>query len=250
MLLALLLGSLVGVTLGILGGGGSTLAIPLLTYGLGIEPREAIATSLVVVGLAALAGASRHWRQGTIDLQVALRFGILGSLGSAGGAQLARWLAPPVQMTLFALTLLVAAGSMLRPVAGARAGPGSWAGGARNGLIAIGAGLLTGLVGVGGGFVVVPALVGVVGLPMRRAVGTSLLVIAFNSLGGLAGYLSYVRPTGSVWLPFALAAVLTAIGGAGLASRFEEAKLRSAFAVSLILMGIFTIAKESFDLWA
>jgi len=245
MILELLFGSLVGATLGLMGGGGSALAVPLLAYGLGLGAKEAIATSLLVVGLAALAGAVRHWQQGTVDLRVALIFGIFGSVGGGGGAQIARFLEPRVQMTLFAVSLIAASGIMLRhrtdPVSDAAQATRI---GLRAVLAALGAGILTGVVGIGGGFVVVPALVFVVGMPMHRAVGTSLLVITFNALGGLMSYVSYVTLDTSVVVPFSVAAVLWAVAAAIRAREMDERKLRSAFAVGLVVIGVFTIVKE------
>lgn len=244
MMTTLILGAIVGAILGMLGAGGSTLAIPLLAYGVGLEPREAIATSLIVVGLAAWAGAVRHWRQGTIDVRTAVTFGLSGFTGSAAGAQLAGFLEPAFQMTLFALTLIAAAVYMLgsSPLQGtaAPARPVSLP----ILLAGLGAGMLTGLVGVGGGFVIVPLLVFAAGMPMQRAVGTSLLVISFNALGGLASYLSYVSLATAVWFPFAAGAILAALGGAAASRHFGELKLRSAFAVGLIVLGVFTLAKE------
>lgn len=248
MLILLLLGSLVGGTLGIMGAGGSTLAIPLLAYGVGLEPREAIATSLIVVALAATAGAARHWRQGTIDFRVAATFGLFGFLGSAVGAQAARFLSPKLQMTLFASTLILTATFMLagKHPPEPNESRGSGATPPATALAALGAGLLTGVVGVGGGFVVVPALVILGRLPMHRAVGTSLVVIVLNALGGIASYASYVTLAPSILVPFALAAMIAAVAGAMVAHRIGELRLRSAFAIVLIVLGVFTIARESF----
>jgi uncharacterized membrane protein YfcA len=249
LILPLVFGLLVGATLGFLGGGGSALAIPLLAYGIGLEAREAIATSLVVVGLAALAGAIRNWYQGTVDVRVALIFGVFGFVGSAAGAQIARVLPPAVQMTLFAVSMLVAAVLMLRR----SSPPASQAAATRWGLkavvAALAAGLLTGIVGIGGGFVVVPALVFAVKMPMHRAVGSSLLVIAFNASGGLLSYASYMSLTPAVVVPFAAAAIVAAVTGTILARQMEALRLQFAFAFALLAIGIFTIAREGLVLW-
>lgn len=245
MWVALLFGAIVGTSLGVFGGGGSALAVPLLAYGLGLDAREAVTTSLIVVGLAALAGAARHWRQGTVDGLVAMVFGVLGFVGSAVGAQGARHLSPSIQMTLFALTLIIAATLMLIHDPAPASDTDSFRISLRTVLAAAGAGLLTGVVGVGGGFILVPTLVSVARIPMHRAVGTSLVVIALNALGGVASYASYVTVSATVWAPFALGAIVAAVGGAMLGRQIGEMRLRSAFAVGLILIGIFTIAKES-----
>lgn len=246
MLVALLLGTIVGTSLGVFGGGGSALAVPLLAYGMGLDAREAVATSLIVVSLAALAGAARHWRQGTVDGMVAVVFGVLGFAGSAAGAQGARHLTPSAQLTLFAVTLIVAATLMLIHDGAPSTDTGAFRISYRTVLAAAGAGVLTGVVGVGGGFILVPALVSVARIPMHRAVGTSLVVIALNAMGGVASYASYVTVSPEVWAPFALGAIVAAVAGAMLGRHIGEMKLRSAFAVGLILVGIFTIVKESF----
>lgn len=255
-LLALLFGATVGAVLGLLGGGGSVLAVPLLTYGLGVEPRAAVATSLVVVGVAALSGVAVHAHAGTVRLRVALWFGAAGALGSLAGSQLARLLRPEVQLLLFAATMLAAATFMLRrraPAGGegdheADAAPAPARGGLAALVAGLGAGVLTGVVGVGGGFVVVPALALLVGLPMHSAVGTSLLVIALNSAGGFAGYASYVALDARVVVPFAVTASAAAVGGGLLARRLPAAGLRRAFAWGLVVVAIAMLSREGLRL--
>jgi uncharacterized membrane protein YfcA len=113
-------------------------------------------------------------------------------------------------------------------------------------LAATGAGLVTGVAGVGGGFIVVPALVFVTGMPMQRAVGTALLVIVFNAVGGLASYSAYVSIDRTIWAPFAAAAMISAMAGTFLGRRLGEKRLRTVFAVGLLVLGLFTIVKEGF----
>ncbi len=244
-MLAALFGAIVGTTLGLFGGGGSTLAIPLLAYGIGLPAREAVATSLVTVGLAAFAGAVRHWRRGSLVPGVALTFGLVGAAGAAVGAQLARALAPAVQMTLFALVVIIAALLMMRPE---NAVPDPRPRTPRFPILilaALGPGLLTGMVGIGAGFAVVPALVFAAGIPIHRAIGTSLLVIAFNAVGGIASYVSYVEMDLAVLVPFAGGAVVTVLLATAWGARIGEARLRTAFAWMLILIGAFTIVWEA-----
>ena len=255
MLLEVLFGSLVGGTLGLIGGGGSALAVPLLVYGIGLETREAIATALLVVALAALAGATRHWVAGTLQLRIAVTFGIVGIFGSAAGAQFARLLAPPVQMTLFAVMMILAVGCMLKRPGHGKADESRLEGKQvsftfRVVLAALAAGTLTGVSGLGGGFVVVPTLVFIVGLPIHKAIGTSLLVIVFNASGGVVSYASYVSLDMPTLIPFAGAAVLASVAGAFLSRYVRDTHLRSAFAIGLMLLGIFTIAKESLVIWS
>lgn len=245
MLEAALFGAIVGTTLGLFGGGGSTLAIPLLAYGIGLPAREAVATSLVTVGLAALAGAARHWRRGSLDPGVAVTFGLVGAAGAAVGAQLARALAPTVQMTLFALVVILAALLMMRPENSARERPPRAPPFPVLILAALGPGLLTGLVGIGAGFAVVPALVFIAGMPIHRAIGTSLLVITFNAVGGIASYVSYVPMDAAVLVPFAGGAVVTVLLATAWGAHIGEARLRTTFAWMLILIGAFTIVWEA-----
>jgi uncharacterized membrane protein YfcA len=245
MLLAALFGAIVGMTLGLFGGGGSTLAIPLLAYGIGLPAKEAVAASLVTVGMAALAGAARHWRSGSLDFPIALTFGLVGAAGAAIGAQLARALTPAVQMTLFALVVLIAAMFMMRPE---EAAPDPRPRPTRLPALLIaglGPGFLTGLVGIGAGFAVVPALIFVAGMPIHRAIGTSLLVIAFNAAGGIASYASYVPMDPAVMVPFAGSAVGAVLLATAWGARIGEARLRTSFAWMLILIGTFTIIWEA-----
>jgi len=181
---ALTLALLIGASLGLVGGGGSILTVPALVHAGGFAPRDAIVASLIVVGIAAMAGAVVHWRLGTLDIGVAGWFGALGTAGAMGGARLGRLVPASWLMAAFAV-IAIAAGLTLmsrRGISNRRATtphPGLVV------LTALGVGFLTGLLGVGGGFIIVPALVLVLGLPMARAVGTSLAVIAINCAAGL-----------------------------------------------------------------
>lgn len=235
--LAALLALLIGVTLGLLGGGGSILTVPVFVYVVGLESKQAIAMSLPVVGLAALVGVLRHARLGNVDLRVALPFGAAAMAGAYAGARLAQYLVGPVQLALFALVMLAAAISMLRnaslPDAAGTTRPRQWG---RLLPIGVGVGMVTGLVGAGGGFLIVPALVLFGHVPMRQAIGTSLLVIVLNTTAGFAGY------RGAVDVQWALVAAFAALAGAGilvgsaLVRRVPTPQLKRAFAVLLILV--------------
>lgn len=251
---ALLLGALVGLVLGLLGGGGSLIAVPLLAHGLGLPAREAVATALGAVGLAALAAAAVHARARAVDLRAALVFGLLGALGSLLGAQAARSISGATQLLLFAAVTLVAGALMLRPrraptapaAPGAKSATGA-APAARPVWVllpaGLGTGLLTGLLGVGGGFIIVPALTLVVGLPMRRAVGTSLLVLGLTALAGFASYATWVPLGGGPTLLFAGAALLTGPAAALVADRVPQARLRQAFGALLLLVSLAALAQ-------
>lgn len=246
--LALLGALMVGLSLGLLGSGGSILTVPLLVYLLDQPEKVAIAGSLAVVGGIALAGAIPAARQGVVEWRSVLWFGLPGMLGTVIGAHLSRWLAGELQLLIFALVMLLAAWRMAlpAPAAEARSAPRSRAWIVVDGL---GVGLLTGLVGVGGGFMIVPALVLLGGLAMRRAIGTSLWIISLNAFSGFLKHL-WVLDAAGLTLDWSLLGLFTAIGalgslaGQGLAARLPQATLRRGFAVLLVLMSLFIIGRE------
>jgi hypothetical protein len=243
-ILGIALGTLVGLSLGMLGGGGAILTVPIFVYVLGFGPREAIAMSLAVVGMVSLVGAAGHWRAGNTDLRLALSFGVFAMTGSYLGTRLAHFVSEGTQLTLFALVMLVAAGFMFRR---RPAGDESVTAEPRRlplGLLAaqaLAVGMVTGLVGVGGGFMIVPALVLLGRVPMKRAVGTSLLVITMNSAAGFAGYLGRVDVAWGVLAAFAAAAVGGILVGTRLSRSVPQAALQRAFAVFLVVMGTFIL---------
>ena len=245
---ALLFGALVGGALGLLGGGGSTLAVPLLVYGLGMEPRSAIASSLVIVGLAAAFGATRYWRSGEVDGRIAMAFGVTGAIGSAAGAQLSRFFPSQVLMIGFSLLVVIAAVFMFRNrgKATSRERKELHVISPKILLAGLGTGLLTGLVGIGGGFLIVPVLALMVGLPMRLATGTSLLIIFINALGGIASYGTYLSFDAAILAPFVIGAIVATIGGEALSRHMSAARLRITFASVLILVGGFTLAQQAY----
>jgi uncharacterized membrane protein YfcA len=241
LLLGFLLALLVGLSLGLLGGGGSILAVPIFVYVLGFSPKESIAMSLAVVGATSLVGAIRHGRGGNLNLRVALIFGPFAMGGAYLGARLAASVSGAAQLALFAIVMLLAAVFMFRdrpprrsrrlalerPVLAL----------ALIVLEGLAVGVLTGLVGVGGGFLIVPALVLLTGLPMKEAVGTSLLIIAMNSGAGFAGYLPQVEVEWAFMAGFASVAVAGIWVGTHLVRYVSPRALRRAFAVFLLVMG-------------
>jgi uncharacterized membrane protein YfcA len=188
-LLALPFGLGIGLLLGLVGGGGSVLAVPVLVYVLDQPVKDATTESLLVVGSAALVGAVDHARIGRVQIRTALAFGAAGAIGAVGGTALNRLISGPALLLAFALLLVAAAVAMLlrREDPLAQGGNSSLG---RVGAVGIGAGVLTGFFGVGGGFVIVPALVLLLGLPLTLAVGTSLLVITLSSAAALAAHLA------------------------------------------------------------
>ena len=244
------LAALIGLSLGLMGGGGSILTVPILVYVLGFEPKLAIATSLPVVGVTSLVGAVGHWRAGNVQLKTAALFGIVAMVGAYLGARLAVFITGAVQLSLLAVVMLAAAISMFRsarrPVA---AGSGAADETRRMPAallfpVALGVGVMTGLVGIGGGFLVIPALVLLARVSMKQAVGTSLLVIAMNSASGFAGYLGRVQVPWGFMLGFTAVAVAGILVGTYLVRFVSQRALKQAFAVFLVVMGTFILAKN------
>ena len=245
-LLGFALAAAIGLALGLLGGGGSILTVPVFVYVLGFAPKPAIAMSLPVVGATSLIGAIGHWRSGNVELRIALLFGALAMAGSYAGARLAAYIPGSVQLALLGVVMLGAAASMLR---GGRRPGGTAAGEAHHEraplalLIAVGlaVGALTGIVGIGGGFLIVPALVVLGRVPMKQAIGTSLLVIAMNSATGFLGYLGQVEvPWGFVGA-FTLVAIAGIVAGTMLVRHVPAHALKQAFAVFLLAIGVLVL---------
>lgn len=235
----------VGIALGLLGGGGSILTVPLLAYVAGMDAKQAIATSLLVVGVTSAIGAISHARAGRVQWRTGLIFGAAGMAGAYGGGLLARFIPGSVLLIGFAIMMIATAIAMLR--------------GRKNievtdqahrmpvpkivgeGLVV---GLVTGLVGAGGGFLVVPALALLGGLPMPVAVGTSLIVIAMKSFAGLGGYLSSVQIDWAVAGGVTAAAVVGALLGARLTAKVDPDALRKSFGWFVLAMSSVILAQE------
>lgn len=231
---------LIGVTLGMLGGGGSILTVPVFVYVLGFAAKDAVAMSLPVVGTTSLVGAAGHWRAGNIDGRAIAVFAPSAMIGALVGARVAALLAGTTQLAVLGVVMLVAGALMLRDGVG-RSDPEGERRDGRGGhvLLAIsglGVGLLTGLVGIGGGFMIVPALVLVGRVPMKRAVGTSLLVITLSTLSGLVGYRGQANIAwGSVAL-FTGLAVVGVVIGTRLARALPAHALRRGFGVLVVAL--------------
>lgn len=240
-LVAGLLALLIGLSLGMLGGGGSVLAVPVFAYVLGYPAKVAVAMALLVVAIASLVGVVRHARLGNVDARALLAFAPLSMMGAYLGARLAWRLSDAAQLALFGGVALVAAVYMALPRRAPPEGaPGRPRMGTRAlvqlGAVAFGVGFVIGVVGVGGGFLLVPALVAFGRLPMPRAVATSLAIIALNALAGFLGYVGRVPLDLRVLAAFTAVAVAGAVVGANLAHRVAPTTLRRAFA--LLLVGV------------
>ncbi|MFC5338437.1 sulfite exporter TauE/SafE family protein [Leucobacter denitrificans] len=242
-----MLAALVGVSLGLLGGGGSILAVPILTYVLGMDPREAIAASLFIVGITSAISAISHARAARVRWKTGILFGVAGMVGAFGGGVVGGFIPGVVLMILFAIMMVVTAIAMIRGRK-SRAGGGSEGPGDLPTVRILIDGLLigaaTGLVGAGGGFLVVPALNLLGGLPIAIAVGTSLLVIALKSFAGLGGYLLSVRLDWPIVIAFTATAVAGSFVGVTLAGRIPEQALRRGFGIFVLVMGAFVLVQE------
>jgi uncharacterized membrane protein YfcA len=241
-LLALPFGLAIGLLLGLVGGGGSILAVPVLVYVLGQPVREATTESLLVVGSAALVGAFDHARVGRVQMRIALAFGAAGALGALPGTALNRVVPGQLLLIAFAVLLLAAAASLLRRRSDrlARSGDVSWSRAAAAG---VGTGVLTGFLGVGGGFLIVPALVLLLGLPVTLAVGTSLLAIVLTSAAALAAHLSSGSIDTSIALGFTAGAIGGALAGRRLGTDISPARLGQLLACVLTAVALFVLAE-------
>ena len=241
----------IGLSLGLLGSGGSILTVPVLVYLLGQDEKVAIAGSLFIVGTIALAGGMQFLRAGFIQWRSVLIFGLPGMLGTYLGAVIAAFVPGVMQLALFALVMLAASYLMLRPLdlEHAHATPRAAWKIAADGLVV---GVITGLVGVGGGFLIVPALVLLGGLTMHQAVATSLIIIALKSYSGFYKYLDVLEQQ-SLELDWRTLLVVTALGIAGsivgskLARRLPQNTLKRWFGYFLIVMGLYILIRSAPD---
>jgi uncharacterized protein len=239
----LVLALLIGVSLGLLGGGGSIITVPILVYVAGQDPKVAIATSLLVVGVTSAAGAVSHARAGRVQWRTGLVFGAAGMVGAYGGGRLAAYIPGTWLLVAFGVMMAVTAAAMLRGRRTPAEGHGEMAVGRViiDGLVV---GAVTGLVGAGGGFLIVPALVLFGGLPMATAVGTSLVVIALKSGAGLLGYLASTPIDWPLALGVTAAAVVGSLVAGPFAGRISEDRLRRGFAWFVAVMAVFVLGQQ------
>lgn len=287
LVLVVALGLLIGAVLGGLGGGGAILTVPALVYLVGQSAQEATTSSLVIVGLTALAGTATYVRTGRVRWGVGLAFGLVGIPATWAGSVLSHRVAEHVLLLGFSVLMVLAALAMVGggprggreeadpagPPTLAEVGPSgpsparttrptdqragtatlpvterhSASGTARvrppllaTLVVASSAGLLTGFFGVGGGFVIVPALVLALRLPMQQAVGTSLVIVALNSATALGSRAAEVEIELSVVAPFALAAMVATLLGKRVADRLPARLLQVAFAALMVLVAGYT----------
>lgn len=268
LILGLSLAFLIGISLGLIGSGGSILAVPTLIYVMGIEPRGAIAMSLIIVGFVSLIGMIPYWRQGKISFRTVAFFTPTAMIGAFLGAKITQlsWITPTVQLVTFGLMMLSASVLMIRKARPKkdsfsssfesrrlhlpkRKAPAATVGqnNPRLWLIpleGLGVGILTGFVGIGGGFLIIPALVLVSKIPMKEAVGTSLLMIALNSVAGFLGYLGQVKLNWLLLSWFTIFAIAGVIAGSYSSRYVEGEKLQKGFGYFLIAVAVFILIKR------
>lgn len=244
-ILGLILSAVIGLSLGLIGGGGSILTVPILVYFLDVQPHEAVGMSLAVVGATSLFGSYLHYRRDNVNVTSGLIFGGAGAAGALLGSPLTKLLSPTALLLIFGILMFVVAVSMLwrkkhaademqhkphHPIQAVFAG--------------LGVGFLTGFLGVGGGFLIVPALVFFGGLAMKKAIGTSLFVIFLNCVAGLVGHVSQNAFDWTLTSVVMILAVGGAIGGTILSHRIEAQRLQRMFAVLVLGVGLFLVVKN------
>lgn len=253
LVLVVLFGLVIGAMLGLLGGGGSILAVPALVYGVGLPLAEAVPTSLLVVGISSAAAVLPRLRQ--VQWRLAAIFGVTGAAAAVGGTAINRLLDPSLVLLGFAAVMVAAAVRMLRgsdDVGGSCALPGggvNWRSclpkAAASGVVV---GFLTGLFGVGGGFLIVPALTLLLGLPMATAAATSLIVIVANSASAFAAHTGDSHINAAVAITFTAAAVLASLAAGRLTPRLSSRRLRRGFAYLVLAIAAYVAVRAVFQL--
>lgn len=250
-MLTLSLSIVIGLLLGLLGGGGSILTVPMLVYLLHIEPKAAIFTTFVVVGVSSLMALIPHLRHTAVCWKSGLVFGGTGMLGAFCGGQLASYISDSWLMTLFGLISLSTGSLMLLKKSTTRLAFKKIIGYCplklpllRLSSIGFLVGCLTGLVGVGGGFLIVPALSLLVGLPMQAAIGTSILVIAMNALAGFIAYNNQLTLDFTLTLVVTTGALLGSGIGAWLSHYLPAGLLKRGFGLLVILVAGYVLSQN------
>lgn len=238
----------IGLVLGIFGSGGSILTVPVLAYLFGQPEKAAIAGSLAVVGSISFIGAMPYAVRRLVDWRSVALFGVPGMAAAYGGAWVAHYLPGGLQLLLFAIVVLLAAVMMMRPHDDRQAAAllPAWS----MPLAGISVGFITGLVGVGGGFMIVPALALLFGVPMHRAVGTSLCIVVLNAFAGFHKYLGVLEAR-HLALDWPVLGAIAAIGIAGslignyVGTRIPQARLKRVFGIFLLVMGAYIISRTA-----
>ncbi|QEC70307.1 sulfite exporter TauE/SafE family protein [Panacibacter ginsenosidivorans] len=250
---------LIGISLGLIGGGGSILTIPVLVYLFGVQPLLATGYSLFIVGSTSLVGAVKNYRKGNVNIKTALTFSIVSTITVLVTRKFLLHIIPDnlftimgyaitkslMTMLLFAVVMMIAAVKMIVgtqpkdcPECAEKFQPGKiiYSG--------LGIGLLTGLLGAGGGFLIIPALIFLFHLSVKQAIGTSLLIIAINNLLGFTGDIFHTTINWGLLLSVTALAVAGIFIGSKLGEKIHGEKLKKGFGWFVLIMGIYIIIKE------
>ncbi len=239
----------IGLSLGLMGSGGSILTVPVLVYLVDQPEKIAIAGSLVIVGSIALLGSLPYIKQKSVDWPTVWLFGIPGMIGTYGGAWLSSYLSGLMQLAIFAGVMLLASYFMLRRKHDYEKESDHQRHTLKIILDGLVVGTITGIVGVGGGFLIVPALVLLGGLTMRNAIATSLVIIALKSFSGFVKYLDVLDQSG-LSLDWQVIGVMIVLGGMGsalgnnIANKVPQDKLKKIFGIFLIVMGLYILYRS------
>lgn len=258
--LSIIFGILVGLALGLTGGGGAIFAVPLLIYGQGVSPQEAVMTSLAAVGSISFFGFLTHWQRAQVDLKTGTLFAFSGMAGAPLGTWIARQISETVLLLSFASLMVIVAIRLWRQAGQAREECVTGLGCRRDPvgelvltprciglliLVGLGTGVLSGLFGVGGGFIIVPTLVLLTSMPIHRAVGTSLMVIVLVSLSGVTSQLISGRDISLIdtaW--FVCGGIAGMYGGQLLGRRLSGPVLQKVFVIAMLGVAVFMIIRN------
>jgi uncharacterized membrane protein YfcA len=260
-ILAYFASALIGVSLGLIGGGGSILTVPVMVYLFGVNPLLATSYSLFIVGTTSLMGAYQNWKNNLVNIKTALLFGLTSittvfiirkffisfipaHLFSISGFQVTSNI---ITMVLFAVLMVAVSLSMISEKKTMAPDLSIGSGNTSKLLLyGVGIGVTTGLLGAGGGFLLIPTLVILLGLPMKEAVGTSLMIIALNSLVGFAGDLGHFQIDWPFLLKVTSIAIVGVFSGSFLSTKIDGEKLKKGFGWFVFIMGGYIILKELF----
>lgn len=251
MILATIFAILTGLLLGLLGGGGSILTVPVLVYVLGFDARDAIVTSLIIIAITSFIAMISYARKGCVCWKTGFLFSITGVIGAFLGARISAYIPDEILLFLFAIVMLIASFYMLRstPVTKAKHSFSNGLCPVELPLLAIlfdgfMIGIITGVFGVGGGFLLVPALIFLVGLPIHAAIGTSLIIITLQSIAALAGHADHISLDPKIVVMFSGLAIIGSLIGSSLSHKISPKNLKQGFGIFVLLIACFMLYQK------
>ncbi len=235
----------IGITLGLLGSGGSIITLPVLIYFGGLDEKVAIASSLLIVGFISLAASVRNIFERKVEFSAVINFGLTSMLGSYISAWLSQGVSAKVQLLTFSIVMLFAAYRMLRPSQSQPETPSK----IKVAMMGYLVGMVTGFVGVGGGFLIVPALVVFTGLTIKRAASTSLVIIALQSFAGFAKHVTVLDSLGlnldwNVIVTMSVVGIIGSQVGTYFNDKISQQALKKGFGVFLLFMALYIVVKS------